>query len=813
MKVSQQVQAIFNAAYNEAKLRGHEYLTPEHILYASLSFEQVRSILTACDADIDHIQLGMEAYFEQKIPAVKNQEPIQTAGFQSVIERAVLQSQGAGKAEVGIPEILVSLFDEERNYSAYYLRKAGVSRLHLLEVISHGFDVDLSDAPADSTPSEEAGAADAGQFPGSDEEDEDEEAGGRQKPRATVRAGALDRFTTDLTKAAREGKLEPVIGREAEIERTIQVLCRRLKNNPIHVGDAGVGKTAITEGLAQRIVEGKVPPRLRDYTIYSLDMGSIIAGTKFRGDFEERIKRIIDELLKKEKTILFIDEIHTIVGAGAVSGGSMDASNLLKPALTSGKLRCIGSTTYDEYNKFFDKDRALSRRFQKIDIVEPTVGEAVEILKGLRPKYEEYHNVTYSDEAIELAAKLSAQFITERRLPDKAIDVIDEAGAWARIQAYKVARVQSEGEPEAAQAKKPDTAGVDDANADIANAVKAGAVGADAEATRTLAIGRPEIETVVARIARIPEKSVTQGERDRLATLEADLKACVFGQDSAVEAVARAVKRGRAGFRAADKPVANFLFVGPTGVGKTELARRLADTLGVALHRFDMSEYQEKHTVSRLIGSPPGYVGYEEGGLLTDAIRKTPHAVVLLDEIEKAHPDVYNILLSIMDYATLTDNQGRKADFRNVVLIMTSNAGARDIGKPMIGFGERAFTEAAIDDAVQKAFTPEFRNRLDAVVRFGRLPQNIIERIVIKALDDFRAQLVEKKVTLQTTDACIKRLAELGYSNEFGARNVNRVVEDKVKTWFVDEVLFGRLKDGGTVRADVRDGQIVMELA
>jgi len=806
MKVSQQVQAIFNAAYNEAKLRGHEYLTPEHILYASLSFEQVRSILEACEADIEHIKVGMEAYFEQKIPAVKDQEPIQTAGFQSVIERAVLQSQGSGKVEVGIPEILVSLFDEERNYSAYYLRKAGVNRLHLLEIISHGLDVDLSE------PSNEGGADDTAEGstspgPFSPPEDEEGEASSRQKSRSTVKAGALEKFTTDLTKAAREGKLEPVIGRESEIERTVQVLCRRLKNNPIHVGDAGVGKTAITEGLAQRIVAGKVPPKIRDYTIYSLDMGSIIAGTKFRGDFEERIKRVVDELLKKEKVILFIDEIHTIVGAGAVSGGSMDASNLLKPALTSGKLRCIGSTTYEEYNKFFDKDRALSRRFQKIDIVEPTVGEAIEILKGLKPKYEEYHDVSYSDEAIELAVKLSSQFITERRLPDKAIDVMDEAGAWVRIRAYKASESLAVNAGTGA-------ASVEDSSQDVVVEESIGTpLPPETAGTTTLPIGRQEIEIVVAKIARIPEKSVTQGEREKLASIESDLKAHVFGQDSAVDAVARAVKRGRAGFRAPDKPVANFLFVGPTGVGKTELARRLADTLGVALHRFDMSEYQEKHTVSRLIGSPPGYVGYEEGGLLTDAIRKTPHAVVLLDEIEKAHPDVYNILLSIMDYATLTDNQGRKADFRNVVLIMTSNAGARDIGKPMIGFGDRAFTEAAIDDAIQKAFTPEFRNRLDAVVRFGRLPEPVIERIVIKALDDFRAQLSDKKVTLEASDACVKRLSELGYSDEFGARNVSRVVEDKIKTWFVDEVLFGRLKDGGAARADVKDGEIVIEMA
>ncbi|TFG83281.1 MAG: ATP-dependent Clp protease ATP-binding subunit ClpA [Spirochaetales bacterium] len=768
MKVSQQVQAIFNAAYNEAKLRGHEYLTPEHILYASLSFEQVRAILVACDADLENLKQGMEAYFEQKIPAVKDQEPIQTAGFQSVIERAVLQSQGSGKAEVGIPEVLVSLFDEERNYSAYYLRKAGVNRLHLLEVISHGPDGEGFEGTTASYGDGDESADEDPVGPFTDPEDAESEV--RTKARTTIRPGALERFTSDLTKLAREGKLEPVIGRESEIERTIQVLCRRLKNNPIHVGDAGVGKTAITEGLAQRIVVGNVPPRLRDYSIYSLDMGSLIAGTKFRGDFEERVKRVVDELLKKEKAILFIDEIHTIVGAGSVTGGSMDASNLLKPALTSGRLRCIGSTTYDEYNKFFEKDRALSRRFQKIDIVEPTVGEAVEILKGLRSKYEEYHDVRYDDEALELAARLSSQFITERRLPDKAIDVIDEAGAWARIRAFK--------------------AGTEEAG--------------------TLGIGRPEVESVVARIARIPEKSVSQDERDRLVNLEVDLKKVVFGQDSALESVVKAVKRSRAGFRAPDKPVANFLFVGPTGVGKTELARRLSETLGIALHRFDMSEYQEKHTVSRLIGSPPGYVGYEEGGLLTDAVRKTPHAVLLLDEIEKAHPDVFNILLSIMDYATLTDNQGRKADFRNVVIIMTSNAGARDIGKPMIGFGQKAYTESAIDDAVQKAFTPEFRNRLDAVVHFGRLPQDIIERIVVKALDDFRVQLSEKKVTLEATDACIKRLAVLGYSDEFGARNVSRVVEDKIKSWFVDEVLFGTLKSGGAAKADAIDGEIVI---
>jgi ATP-dependent Clp protease ATP-binding subunit ClpA len=747
MKVSQEVQAIFNAAYNEAKLRNHEYLTPEHILYAGLSFEKVRAVLEGCEADTEQLKRGIEAYFEQKVPVVRTgAEPVQTSSFQAVIERAVMQSQASGKEEVEISDLIVSLYDEERTYAGYYLRKLGIKRLQLLEVLSHGID--------DSEDDEILGNLEDGELKPESE--------GRDKKLS--RPGPLERFASDLTALATAGKLEPVIGREAEIERTIQVLCRRLKNNPIHVGDAGVGKTAITEGLAQRIVAGNVPPLLKDYTIYSLDMGALLAGTKFRGDFEERMKKVVDVLLKKEKAILFIDEIHTIVGAGAVTGGSMDASNLLKPALTSGKLRCIGSTTYEEYNKIFEKDRALSRRFQKIDIAEPSQAEAVEILKGLRAKYEDYHKVKYSDEALEAAVRLSAQFITERRLPDKAIDVIDEAGARARINAFKSGETVE---------------------------------------SSVIEIKVPEIETVVAKIARIPERSVTSSEKDRLAGLETSLKREVFGQDGAIDAVVKAVKRSRAGFRAPDKPIANFLFVGPTGVGKTELARQLAKQLGVMLHRFDMSEYQEKHTVSRLIGSPPGYVGYEEGGLLTDAIRKNPHAVVLLDEIEKAHSDIYNILLQIMDYATLTDNQGRKADFRNVILIMTSNAGARDVGKNLIGFGERSITDTALDEAVERAFTPEFRNRLDTVVHFNNLPMPIIERIVVKALDDFREQLTEKKVTLRTSDAVIKYLAGKGYSREFGARNIGRLVEDKIKSFFVDEVLFGRLEHGGIASADV----------
>ena len=761
MKISGSVRTIINQAYNEAKQRNHEYLTPEHILFAALDFDEVQSILQGCGANLDHLKHEVEIFFNQKIPIVVGAEPIQTVNFNSVIERALITSQAAQKETLDTTDILVSLFDEEKNYCAYYLRQAGVNRYDLLSIISHGEGYSFS-----------AHQHQGDDDPGKDTiPDEDiSEPGSKTK---TSKRNALEKYATELTSLARDNRLEPVIGREMELDRTVQVLCRRLKNNPVHVGDSGVGKTAITEGLAQRIVAGKVPPTLKDFSIFSLDMGALVAGTKYRGDFEERIKRVVEEILKKEKAILFIDEIHTIVGAGSVSGSALDASNLLKPALTSGKLRCIGSTTHEDYGKFFDKDRALSRRFQKIDINEPNEDDAVKILNGLKSKYEDYHNVRFSDEAVEGAVRLSAQFITERRLPDKAIDVIDEAGSYARIEAYKT--------------------------------VQEGTV-------EVIEIGLPVIETVVSKIARIPERSVGENERDKLRLLGDRLKERIFGQNDAVQTVVKAVKRSRAGFRNANKPVSNFLFVGPTGVGKTELARCLADILNVSMHRFDMSEYQEKHTVSRLVGAPPGYVGYEEGGLLTDAIRKHPHAVVLLDEIEKAHQDIYNILLQIMDYATLTDNNGRKADFRNVILIMTSNAGARDIGKSLIGFGERVMGDNAVDGAVEKIFTPEFRNRLDAVVHFGHLSRDIMNAIVGKELDLFRAQLAEKKVTFELTEVCLDRLAEEGYSRESGARNVGRIVEERIKSFFVDEVLFGRLESGGHAKVDYSDGEYRMEI-
>jgi ATP-dependent Clp protease ATP-binding subunit ClpA len=790
MKISGHVQAIINAAYNEAKMRNHEYLTPEHILYAALAFDEIQGVLFSCGADLEQIKHGMENFFEQKMPVTTTGEPVKTVGFHSIIERALIQCKSAQKEMIDVADILVSLYDEERCYSAYYLRKAGVKRLELLQTLSHGYGSEgFISSGKDDHGEKYAGIP-----------DEDQIDGHRTK---SNKKSALERYATDITALAREQKLEPVIGREEELDRTVQVLCRRLKNNPIHVGDSGVGKTAITEGLAQRIAAGNVPPTLRDFSIFSLDMGAMIAGTKYRGDFEERVKRVVEEMQKKEKAILFIDEIHTLVGAGSVSGSALDASNLLKPALTSGRLRCIGSTTHEEYNKFFEKDRALSRRFQKIDINEPSEADAISILIGLKSKYEDYHHVHYSDEVVETAVRLSAQFITERRLPDKAIDVIDEAGAYARIEAYKN-KTQEGIDCVAGGSMTANEVSVNSvtntaAEETVSSTVQDGHV-------ETIEISLPVIEIVVSKIARIPQRSVGESERDKLKNLEKKLKKRIFGQDDAIVAVVKAVKRSRAGFRADGKPVASFLFVGPTGVGKTELARQLAEILGVAVLRFDMSEYQEKYTVSRLIGSSPGYVGYEDGGQLTDAVRKQPHAVVLLDEIEKAHPDIFNILLQIMDYATLTDNQGRKADFRNVIFIMTSNAGAREIGKGLIGFTERIMDESAVDSAVEKIFTPEFRNRLDAVVRFGHLSREIMVSIVRKELDAFTAQLAEKNVNLTVTEICVDRLAEEGYSREFGARNANRLIEEKIKGFFVDEVLFGRLSEGGSAVVDWRDG-------
>jgi ATP-dependent Clp protease ATP-binding subunit ClpA len=839
MKISRHAQAIINAAYNEARLRRHEYLTPEHILYAALNFEEVKDVLNACGANVTQLKSGMENFFEEKIP-LNDKEPTQTVGFHSVLERAVIQTRSSQREILDVADILVSLYDEEQNFCGYYLRKSGVKRLELLRTLSHGADggdpATLNFVRGDTNP-EAAGMPDA-----------DEET--RQK---SQKKSALDRFATELTALAREGRLDPVIGRVDEIERTVQVLCRRTKNNPVHVGDSGVGKTAITEGLAQLIAAGKTPPPLQNCLLYSLDMGALVAGTRYRGDFEARVKIVIDEILKKERAILFIDEIHMMVGAGAASGGSMDASNLLKPALAGGKLRCIGSTTHEEYNKHIEKDRALSRRFQKIDVDEPCEADAVKILHGIKTKYEDYHKVAYTDEAIQAAVRLSAQYVTERRLPDKAIDVIDEAGAFARIGVWKEQERLKEEKERGAAPKTPVFAFRQTADAAPDNWEKirvaqdalteegdyecpetddllfagesaaafseesgggvktnagAGETGETTQDVEPVTIDMPQIEKVVARIARIAERTVGESERDKLRFLEDKLKIYVFGQDEAVKTVVKAVKQSRAGFRSPTKPVANFLFAGPTGVGKTELSRSLANLLGVPMLRFDMSEYQEKHTVSRLIGSPPGYVGYEEGGLLTDAVRKQPRCVLLLDEIEKAHSDIFNLLLQIMDYATLTDNNGRKADFRNAILIMTSNAGARDIGKPLIGFGERVIGhESAVKDAVEKIFTPEFRGRLDAVVRFGHLSEDVMVSIIEKELDGFKSQLAEKNVTITVSEACIAQLAKEGYSKEAGARNAGRLIEEKIKSFFVDEVLFGRLSGGGMAEVDWADGE------
>jgi ATP-dependent Clp protease ATP-binding subunit ClpA len=740
MEMQEELNRVLAVAFADARGRKHEYLTPEHILYASLFFAAGAGIMNRCGANVELMKKELETYLNERVPKAAKADPVPSLGFQELMERAVVHSLAAEKKLLEIGDLYASLLEEKESFGAYLLLREGISRFTLLRVISH-----------DDEPGPAAAEADGGQ---------------KKQPAPGKNREFLQLYAHELTDKARAGESEPLIGRDDILERTLQVLCRRFKNNPIHVGDPGVGKTAITEGLAQRVVQGQVPPSLRYIRIYALDLGALLAGTRYRGDFEERLKKVLAALQGEKNAVLFIDEIHAIIGAGAVSGGSLDAANILKPALAQGKLRCIGTTTHEEYKKYFEKDRALSRRFQKIEIPEPTIDETYRILLGLRPRYEEYHRVTYADEVLRAAAELSGKYINDRFLPDKAIDVIDEAGALARMKAAHEGPV---------------------------------------------AIGMDDVERVVAHIAKVPRLSISASENRSLRILETELKSRLFGQDPAVENVAWAIKRSRAGFREPDKPVAKFLFVGPTGVGKTELARQLADVLSVPLLRFDMSEYQEKHTVSRLVGSPPGYVGYEEGGLLTEAVRKSPYSVLLLDEIEKAHADIFNTLLQVMDYATLTDNSGRKADFRNVVLIMTSNAGAKELGRAAVGFQGEPLS-GSVTQAVEKLFSPEFRNRLDAVITFRNLDEAVVARIVRKMIHEFTLQLREKKVGLRVSPAAVAWVAKRGFSRIFGAREVARLVQEKIKNPFVDEVLFGRLKEGGSARIEVVKNDLLIKV-
>ncbi len=776
MKISNQLKDVLEQALVVAKKARHEFLTPEHILYVSLNNEYILNLLLLCETDVVFVRESLESYLKDKIPLVTNRDPIETMGYQSVIGRAIIHCASADKNVLELIDIIVSMLDEHKNHCSFYLKKAGLTRIQLLEAIGYTKSRDNEEPLKEqSSVSKTTGL----KLNPKNTQVETKKIDIRQEqtktpPRQGNKKTIIEHLTRDLIAEAKAEKLEKLIGREEELNRTMQVLCRRVKNNPIHVGEAGVGKTAITEGLAQRIAAGNVPDLLKDYNLYSLDMGTLIAGAKFRGDFEDRVKKLTDELSQKENSILFIDEIHTIIGAGSTSAGNLDAANLLKPLLSSGKIKCIGSTTYDEYSKIFEKDRALARRFQKIDILEPTPDEAKIMIQQLAPNYEKHHGVTYTKEALEAAVDLSSIYITDRFLPDKAIDVIDEAGSWVRLQ------------------RKPKT------EENTTNKKK--------KTSSEDIIGISHIEKTIARIAKIPEKTVNTDEKEKLRTLGEDLGALVFGQNKALESVVTAVKRSRAGFSSVEKPSACFLFVGPTGVGKTELARSLSDCLGTKLLRFDMSEYQEKHTVSRLIGSPPGYVGFEEGGLLTSAVRKDPHAIILLDEIEKAHSDIYNILLQVMDYGSLTDNQGRKADFRNTMIIMTSNAGARNINASLIGFGDRLESEQAVFDAVEREFSPEFRNRLDAIISFGHLDKEIMIDITRKEINKLNKRLASQKVSIMISDQALEFLTEKGYSKEFGARNISRIVDEHIASPLVDEVLFGKLAKGGKVKVSLKGG-------
>ena len=751
--IAQELEVSLHMAFVEARQQRHEFITVEHLLMALLDNPSAAEVLRACSANLDDLRKSLLGFIKENTPTVGGADEVDTQptlGFQRVIQRAIMhvQSTGSGKKEVTGANVLVAIFGEKDSHAVYYLHQQGVTRLDVVNFIAHG--IKKSDPPESAKPGEGGGAS---------TESEKEESDGKGSP--------LDQFTQNLNQLARDGKIDPLIGREHEVERVIQILCRRRKNNPLLVGEAGVGKTAIAEGLAWRITQSEVPEVLAESVVYALDMGALLAGTKYRGDFEQRLKGVLKNLKDQPNAILFIDEIHTLIGAGAASGGTLDASNLLKPALSSGAMKCIGATTFTEYRGIFEKDAALSRRFQKVDVIEPSIEQTVEILKGLKSRFEEHHSVKYAPAALQAAAELSAKFINDRHLPDKAIDVIDEAGAAQRIL------------PKNKQKKT---------------------------------ITRSEVEEIVAKIARIPPASVSSDDRSKLKTLDRDLKSVVFGQDPAIDALAAAIKMARSGLGRPDKPIGSFLFSGPTGVGKTEVAKQLAFILGVDLIRFDMSEYMERHAVSRLIGAPPGYVGFDQGGLLTEAISKKPHAVLLLDEIEKAHPDVFNVLLQVMDHGTLTDNNGRKADFRSVIIIMTTNAGAETMNKATIGFlNSREQGDEMAD--IKRLFTPEFRNRLDATVSFKSLDEEIILRVVDKFLLELEGQLAEKKVEVTFTDGLRKHLAKKGFDPLMGARPMQRLIQDTIRRALADELLFGRLVEGGRLTVDVdADGKPLLDI-
>lgn len=750
--IAQELEVSLHMAFVEARQQRHEFITVEHLLMALLDNPSAAEVLRACSANSDDLRKSLVGFIKENTPTVGGSDEVDTQptlGFQRVIQRAIMhvQSTGSGKKEVTGANVLVAIFGEKDSHAVYYLHQQGVTRLDVVNYIAHG--IKKSDPPEPAKPSEGSSST----------ESEKEEGEGKGSP--------LDQFTQNLNQLARDGKIDPLIGREHEVERVIQILCRRRKNNPLLVGEAGVGKTAIAEGLAWRITQNDVPEVLADSVVYSLDMGALLAGTKYRGDFEQRLKGVLKHLKDQPNAVLFIDEIHTLIGAGAASGGTLDASNLLKPALSSGTMKCIGATTFTEYRGIFEKDAALSRRFQKVDVIEPSVEQTVEILKGLKSRFEEHHSVKYAVGALQAAAELSAKYINDRHLPDKAIDVIDEAGAAQRIL------------PKSKQKKT---------------------------------ITRSEVEEIVAKIARIPPASVSSDDRGKLQTLERDLNSVVFGQEPAIEALAAAIKMARSGLGRPDKPIGSFLFSGPTGVGKTEVAKQLAYILGIELIRFDMSEYMERHAVSRLIGAPPGYVGFDQGGLLTEAISKKPHAVLLLDEIEKAHPDVFNVLLQVMDHGTLTDNNGRKADFRSVIIIMTTNAGAETMNKATIGFTNSREQGDEMAD-IKRLFTPEFRNRLDATVSFKALDEEIILRVVDKFLLQLESQLAEKKVEVTFTDGLRKQLAKKGFDPLMGARPMQRLIQDTIRRALADELLFGRLVDGGRLTVDVdADGKPLLDI-